>query len=260
MLTRMVRLKRIIAPVCVSVFAYGPSLAQELSYGFSTEFVAGEFGLGRSADLFIAAVDTTWSIDKWEFGVFVPLVRASGPVPVEEQHGRPSFNQPTATFVDETQSGLGDVSLSASRYFAYTRRKVLLRASTIVKLPTADPDKLLGTGEPDLGLRADVVRGVGALSVSLGGGYVFSGRTSQFDLQNRAEARVGAFAQASSRYGVGASIDWRQSIVRGAPDPFEATGYVSANLTSRARTTLFATTGFSDGSPDYGVGLRIVVE
>ena len=123
-----------------------------------------------------------------------------------------------------------------------------------VKLPTADEDKGLGTGETDYGVALDMYRAVGGTMVFGGAGYTVLGDNEYIALDNVANANLG-FSRNVGGGSAGVMYDWRQAASDTADDRSELTGFYSMRTGGRDKVQVYATAGLSDGSPDWGAGV-----
>lgn len=229
------------------------------------EFTSGKFGADQATQIVIATADVAASFNAWQVRATLPYVRVDGPstflgpIDVGDLTGEATQRDRFGLGVldDGNVSGVGDLRVSASRYFYVPKVGVLIDLSAALKVPTGDPDKLLGTGQVDMEIGAEFVKRVGNTSASLGAGYAFSGRTDRFDVQNRARLSLSVYHELSERYGVGLVGEWRQAVIADLPDVAETTVYFSARVSENISLIAYTLTGFSNTSPDIGGGLRL---
>lgn len=132
-----------------------------------------------------------------------------------------------------------------------------LYASTAVKLPTADADKGLGTGETGLGAFLSMRRSLGGLNLGLQGGYIKSGLDDSAGLRDvfLYGAQLSGAVHRARWY---ASLDGRTPLVHGARAPLE----IGAGGLYALRGAYFlkgsAFIGLNEGGPATGLGLGLV--
>jgi hypothetical protein len=166
------------------------------------EATPGETAFVLDGETLRAVVSVSWGAAPGvEIGIEIPLLRHGGGFldpAIDWYHdrfgfpegGRPAFDQGLfhAGYVGDGDgflltdgaSGLGDIVVSAKAGFLKTPdAKAWLSGSVAVKLPTGDPDRLLGSGSADVGARLHVTRRLGRNTVH--GGYGWS-RIGGWDL------------------------------------------------------------------------------
>ncbi|MFQ5839150.1 MAG: hypothetical protein ACE5HK_00335 [Candidatus Methylomirabilales bacterium] len=126
-----------------------------------------------------------------------------------------------------------------------------------VKIPTADEDKNLGTGETDYGFGLEFDKQFGPFFLFGDVSYTVIGDPPGRNLRNRPAASVGAGAELSQAISLSALIDWRRSLVAGIDDPVELVGTLSFRRTRTTTVSPYVFVGLSDGSPDFGVGFEL---
>jgi hypothetical protein len=137
-----------------------------------------------------------------------------------------------------TESGLGDV----------------VGALTFYDL-TADETRGLGTGENDYTLQLDAYRFFDKFSLQGTAGYRLRGDPPGVALNDVLLASVGAAYMASDNALVGMYFDYRESAISGTDDIQELSGFASFRLGSAWRMEVYAFTGLTDSSTDFGGGI-----
>jgi hypothetical protein len=158
-----------------------------------------------------------------------------------------------------TESGLGDVIGSATIYdVIYSERLDLAMDLTgKIKFGTADVDKGLGTGESDLSVQADFYKFMDQFTLVSSVGYKFRGDPEGMDLDNVLMASVGGTYKFTPDVSGGLFFDYRESAISESDSVQELSGFVSRRITDEWRLQLYALTGFTDSSPDWGGGIHI---
>jgi hypothetical protein len=208
----------------------------ELNGGFRT----GDFGTTTRSDLLYLAPTFGYAAPRYDYSVTVPYL---------------SLTSRTASG-STTQSGIGDTVARGGRELA-AGTDWSLYGSLAVKLPTADEERGLGTGEADLGAFATFSRDFGSVRLSLLGGTIQTGDPPAQTLTDLWLYGIGlaTWAGATRLYG---SIEGRTASVPGAPNPLEV--YVGAMHPLSARQWLTGTAfgGLNDGGPRYGASIGFV--
>ena len=101
--------------------------------------------------------------------------------------------------------------------------------------------------------------GIGPVSLFANAGYRILGDSPGFSLRDGPYTSVGASLRIAERYGVGAAYDWRRAATRDTDDSHELVPFGWVDLGTRYRVGPYGVVGFSDGSPDFGVGLQLSV-
>jgi hypothetical protein len=156
-----------------------------------------------------------------------------------------------------TESGFGDVVGALTFYDLYVSDKAdfVVDATGKIKFGTADETKGLGTGENDYTLRFDAYRFFDRLSLQGAAGYRLRGDPPGIDLNDVFLASIGGAYLASANAIVGMYFDYRESAIDGTEDIQEVSGFASFRLGRAWRMELYAFTGLSDSSADFGGGI-----
>jgi len=205
--------------------------------------------------------------DELEFRLTIPYLRADGPGVIID-------GVPTVTPLVETgvREGIGDVVLQSTWRLLPSVGSLLplFELGARLKIPTADRAKGLGTGEVDAAVQAGLARsfgpytlfgreGIGPVSLFGNAGYRILGDPPGFSLRDGPFTSVGASLQIAERYGVGMAYDWRRSATRTTDDIQELVPFGWVDVGTRFRVGPYGVVGFSNGSPDFGVGLQLSV-
>lgn len=238
-----------------------------LSITTGIDYTEGDYGTGSSDNW-------TWVVPvviKYETGpvtlkVNVPYVRTRG---VNRDVGAAVGGSSS-----DTQSGLGDTTVSGF-YTVLTESGagVGLDLGLKVKLVTADKDKdLITTGNEDYSLQADLyktfgpVTAFGTVGWTKKGDIRFRDRSStsptfnQFltsDPRDPWYASVGGSYKLTQDTSVGLAYDWRQKLFDNSKEISEATLFVTHKMGKNWKLQGYGLTGFSNASPDWGLGATI---
>lgn len=154
------------------------------------------------------------------------------------------------------QEGFGDVVLAAGATLCSSPTSSIDGVAKL-KLPTADRDKELGTGKTDWSVQLDGVHGMGSVSVMATLGWKRYGDPEGVDFRNPLYASLGLGRRLSPSTTVGVYHDWRARLRPRGSEVSETTAYVSIKLDPAWKIQLYGVKGFSEASPDYGVGLMV---
>jgi len=239
-------------------FGFGVAPAQEQtiplrwSAATSVEYSSGDYDDEVDTDILFVAQTLSFERGPDTFRVTVPWLNIEGPADVIS--GSSADAEEGAS---RSVSGIGDLQFSLSHRMWNHGTSFFLTPSINAKAPTADEDKRLGSGEWDYWVRLLGMWSLGERSTAYAsGGYRWMGSNEDFPLEDRALAGAGLYRQ-FGRLGAGLSYDFQQSSVESFDDQHEVGAYLSTYLRKSLRASLYSRTGFTDGSPDYAVGLNL---
>jgi len=230
----------------------GEDIKYKVTTGF--DYSSGDYGNTEKTKIWYVPV-----IGKAEFGdctvkVTVPWLKIKGPGAVVGG-GDTSVNQTGGNAVT-TEQGLGDIVASLGYSFDLYENETFLDITGKVKLPTADKDKGLGTGEFDYTIGAEFTQMIGDAYLSIGGARKFVGSNQSLNLNDVWIASLGAGYKVTPKTDVGFSYDWRESASNGT-EPSDSTIYLNYKVSPDVNIQIYGVTGFSDASADSGGGMMI---
>ena len=129
-----------------------------------------------------------------------------------------------------------------------------------VKFGTADFDKGLGTGENDYSLYLDWYKWFDRFTLLGSVGYLIRGERDVIDLNNVFVASLGGSWPAGETSSLGLVFDYRESALEGYDDIQELMAFGSFELSEHWYLQLYAYTGFTDSSTDWGGGFTITTD
>lgn len=248
--------------------------------GAGVDYTSGKYGTSQTTDITQVPVSVGYDTGDWSLKLVLPYIRVSGPAdvipgvgPVDNGNpsgrgkghgkGQNSTGGTPVTTADTTTtgsaSGLGDIIASAT-YSAYHNdaNNFGIDLTGKVKFGTADENKGLGTGKNDYTFAVDTYKGFGQWTVFGGVSYTWLGSSQYIRLNNVFGANAGASYKLDSQSTIGAYYDYREKASSTSFSRSELTGYYSYKFSSQWKAQVYATKGFSDGSPDWGVGASVV--
>ena len=251
-----------LAALAALAFA-GAAHAQEqqparVNWEFSTglDYSVGEYGAETDTEVLYVPFTARARSERWRVEATVPYLRIEGPGNVVSASGSPIFIPPGTT---QTREGLGDVFLGAGwTVQPASQGRPSLELFGTVKAPTADDD--LGTGETDVSLSLNLNHRAGdKLSLTAGLGYEWLGDPAAYELEDGPIGYVGVSYDQSERFSFGGSVNFRHRVAEGFDDQISATPWASWRFGRTAALTGYGTIGFTEASPDYGVGLQLTL-
>jgi hypothetical protein len=213
----------------------------------------GDYGQPVDTDITYIPVTGTYRTDTWMVRLTVPYLRISGPatvipdVGVIEEEAAPT----------RTDSGLGDIVLSLTREI-YASRTMLLDATGKIKFPTADEGRGLGTGETDYSFQVDGYVPVDRTTTFGTLGYRIFGDPPDIELDNVWFGSLGFSHPLTERLSGGAIFDWRQRSNPAGHPRRELTLFAASRINPDWSLQGYGVRGFTDGSPDWALGLMMV--
>lgn len=220
----------------------------------------GDFGTSETTRTFYLPVTFRYLGDWWDFGVTGAFVYLDAPQQITLVDGTPTQTS-GGTGGRESNAGLGDTILKA-RFFVVDDPGPngwwpSLTPFVKLKIPTADEDKNLGTGELDGGFGLEFDKTFGQFFIFGDVSYTFMGDPPGQDLRDRPGASIGMGYRLTGALTVSGMLDWRRALVKGNDDPVELFGQLAIKLAPALSLTPYAFAGLTDGSPDFGIGVEL---
>ena len=189
----------------------------------------------------------------WGFQLAIPYLQIDGPGSVLVNLG--GVNRSEAGVAARTESGIGDVVTSViyrMNPLGVDLPFVDLRLD--IKIPTADDQKGLGTGEPDLNIQVDLSQYLGPWVLFATAGYSSRGKTDLFpDLRSGAYAQLGAAFPVREDFSIGLIYDYRQAVSGFTSEIQEIGPYFSWRLSENWTLTGLGMAGMSNSSADLSL-------
>lgn len=236
-------------------------IADEGQWAFSTgiDFSNGDYG-GDPIDTDITFIPftTSYQTGQWKLKATIPWVRIIGPgTVVGAGDGGVVLGNGSNQLTRTNESGLGDIWLSATYETQFIPPELFyLDLTGKIKLPTADEDKGLGTGETDYTLQTDVFKPLGQFTPFATVAYKIKGDPSGVDLDNVFYLSGGSDFKVSDTSNIGASLDYQEASTSSSDDALDLFAYLNQKINTNWSYTFYGYKGLEDGSPDYGLGLQ----
>lgn len=228
-----------------------PPAATTIGTGF--DYSRGSYGLASDTTVTAIPAEISHESGPWIFRAFTSWLTIKGPSAAALTGGAGNLTRPTSA----SESGVGDVYLDLTYRPEAVGDGWHLDPTVRVKLPTADDDRGLGTGETDYYAQLTGYRTFGAVTPFVTGGYRVLGDSDRYQLRNGAYGSGGAHFRTSDRTVLTASLDWRSRVIDGGDAGTDATLAVTHDLSERWRLFVYGQKGFTDASPDVGGGMRL---
>lgn len=236
-----------------TVLAVGLTCAHaETTVSLGVDYNTGDYGTNEDTDIVYVPLILKHETGPWIGKLTLPYIRVTGPGDVIPDIGRVG----AVSAPRRTEQGLGDVVASLTRA-VYSGQRLLLDATGKIKFATADEDKGLGTGENDYSAQIDAYVPAGKVTPLATLGYRVLGDPPGVDLDNVVYASAGLTYAIDKRTNTGAIFDYREASSERAEARRELLVFLSGKPQPGWSLQGYAVRGFSDDSPDWGVGLIV---
>ncbi|MBK1789920.1 transporter [Persicirhabdus sediminis] len=226
-------------------------------FGTGIDFSSGKYGDAEKTEILYLPLNLSYLNGPWNFKLTVPWIRMSGDGSVIGGGEGGVIVGPKGGDT-KTEEGLGDIWATAAYSLdSFPSDWGFLDLVGKVKLPTADSDKGLGTGEFDYTLQIDYFKAMGKFSPMVTLAYKVKGSPDEYKLDNVFYTSVGGDYRYSEKINFGASLDFQQASTDTSDDSLEIFSYLGYRLPEDRLLTTYMYFGLSDGSPDFGGGLQI---
>ena len=226
-------------------------LSQAISFG--AYYSNGSYGEEIDTEIRYFPISYEANYGKWGFQLLLPYLEYTG-------LGNALINIGGVTrAVAGTQAtmagGLGDAVVSLSYQIdPVTTAAPFIDLRLNVKIPTADENKSLGTGEADYSLQIDLSQYLADSVVFATVGYNFRGKSDLFQgLQDSAFAQVGMAHPVNERWNIGIFYDFREAASSFTAETHDIVPYFSWQLDANWTFTGLASWGFTDASADITI-------
>ena len=226
-----------------------------LSLGAGLEYETGDYGTVETTDIWRIPFIVQWApLDHFSLSLEIPYLQQSRAEETTVSGGGGIGSGIKHT--SNTVRGLGDITLDASLTF-FKKKNHTPRLLTLfyAKLPTADEQKGLGTGEFDWGIGLGLGQKIGQWSVYTEALSIQPGTSATYDPDSYWEWLVSLSYRTSSSLRPGVSISGGSAPFDGADGPLEIKGRLSGIGGEHTSYSLYLSRGLSDASPDWCVGV-----
>lgn len=228
-----------------------------LTMGTGLDFSHGTYGSTSATETWFVPVTVKYERGPATYKMTIPYVRITAPTGGTlvgyDDKGRPIYSGGAQRTTNE---GLGDVVLGYG-YSVVEQADLLVEVGAKVKLPTADADKNLGSGKLDYSGFVDLYLPRAAWTPFTTVGYRVIGEPAGVVLNNVWFGTLGLAYKHSRQDNFGAMWDIRQASTAAGHGVNEATAYWVHKFAGGFKMQAYAVAGFSDASPDYGLGLML---
>lgn len=222
------------------------------SLSIASYYSRGDYGEDVETEILYFPINYTADFGKWGVQATVPHLRVNG-------IGNVLVNGVVTRARAETQrernSGMGDSVLSlVYRTEPLSEGSPFIDFRMDIKLPTADEERGLGTGEADYSAQIDVSQYFGSSVLFSTLGYTFRGKTDLYqDLKNSVFVQIGMAQPLNEQWSVGLFYDYQEAASSFSSEIHELVPYFSWQFARKWSFTGLAAFGFTDGSASTAV-------
>ncbi len=245
----------------------------------TVNYSSGSYGTDSRTNILYAPMTVRRMFRDGDVSLTIPIVSISGTGSVRLVGGTPTRTSTTASPTGSvaavsgggkgpgsrplssstTDSGLGDMILRGRYYLVEESAILPLVAITgRIKLPTADANRGLGTGEFDEGVGMELTKGLGDRWLAyLDGGYNIIGDAPGTNFNNQWWYDVGIGYDVTDNLHMSVFYEEYRALVNtvsNARDLLALTNYIVSDAVHLTGSLLV---GLSNGAPNYGMGVGV---
>lgn len=248
-----------IAIACAALLP-AAALAEDWKFSSSVNYATGKYGTTDRVDSLYIPFTLKRYYSNAAISVTIPYVRQSSVGQVTWIGGNPVHATKAHTAAaTSAQSGLGDIMLRGS--YALNKedpRSFDLGLAASLKLPTADENKGLGTGQADAGAGLEFAKELGPRwSMLADAYYTVIGEPSGADFNNTLSLDLGFTKLLREYLYLTVLFEAQSAIVSGNEPPRSLSGTLLYGAPDAIQFTGGLSLGLSKGSPDIGLSAGI---
>ena len=217
---------------------------------------SGDYGTTSDTEMQSYSLSLRRKTGRWTFKASTSYLRVDGEATV-----LPDCESTGVTGDRKTRSGIGDLNLSVSNLVYYdAAEKLGLTVRGKVKVPTADEDKFLGTGEFDY--TVELAPFVKKESNTFFGaiGYKVYGDTATTNYRNVWLLKAGLMHQLNPKHALGVVGNYRQKTTATRDDKASLMGFHTMKLDKDLRLQSYLIAGFTDSTADFAGGASLMYD
>ena len=231
----------------------GPVFSQSNSgikqaVSLASYYSTGDYGEGRDTNIYYFPV--SYSVNKGKLGaqLTVPHLRVEGVGNVLVNIG--GVNRAVLGDQNEGNSGIGDSTLALTYQMdPFSETSPFIDFRLDIKIPTADRNRGLGTGEADYSAQVDISQNYGSSVFFSTFGFTLRGKTDFYaGLTDSAYVQLGIARPIAPRWNLGIFYDFRESASTFSPEIHELVPYFSYQISGSWSFTGFTAFGFTQAS------------
>ncbi|OGI38209.1 MAG: hypothetical protein A2140_03310 [Candidatus Muproteobacteria bacterium RBG_16_62_13] len=232
--------------------------AGKTSISLGAEYTSGDYGTSSETNIWYFPVTFRYETDRYMMALTVPYVSVEGTGNVVATGGAHGLPSTTTTGESQTESGLGDIEVSASHIILETDAGWRFDLGGRIKFGTADEQDNLGTGEEDVSVQLEAEKTFGINSLLFGtAGYKVLGDPPGISYDNVFYGSLGISRRLDEIRAAGVELYAQEAALSGTDGQLDLTLFLGKRLDAKTRLTGYLLAGLADGSPDWGVGVTL---
>ena len=235
------------AALLVAQAAWADNGKFSLASGF--DYSTGKYGTASTTNILSIPVVGKYATGPWLFKLTAPYIRISGMGGIVPGTGRIRASGSTGN----TQSGPGD-TVAAATYNLYEDSASTRGVDLTGKIKLATSDANLGSGANDYAAQMDVYQSLDKFTAMGSLGSKVLGSPAGIKLNTVIYGSFGGAYQFTNQTSGGIDMSLAQRPSTTTAGQQELTAYVSYKIDKHLKAHGYVLKGFSDGSPDKGVG------
>lgn len=245
-----------------AIFSFPAQAEGTFNLSVGSEYTSGKYGATTSTNVWFFPVTASYQQDSTSFSLTVPyalITSSSGVIgAIGNQFQMNGGMNGGTNGSRRTTAGLGDVVLSATQnIYANTEQDWAIDLTGNIKFGTANSTQGLGTGKNDYSVQADFSQYFNDTDIFGTVGWRKMGNPTGIMFNNPWFTSVGAGYAVTQSTRIGLAYDFRQTLIDGTANFSELLAFVNYNLSEQSRVQMYVLKGFTDNSPDLGMGATL---
>lgn len=244
--------------IFASLALAGPAFSQNNSdikqiVSVASYFSSGDYGEATDTDILYFPVSYSASKGKWGAQFTVPHLQVEGVGNVLVNIG--GVSRAVSGNQRERNSGIGDSTMAVTYQMdQLSESSPFIDFRLDIKIPTADRDRGLGTGELDYSAQVDLSQNFGNTVLFATIGYTFRGKTDFYaGLEDSAYTQLGMAKPLASQWNVGIFYDFREPASTFSAEIHELVPYFRFQISDSWSFTGLTAFGLTEASADAAV-------
>ena len=216
-------------------------------------FSSGDYGEDKDTDIYYFPVSYSVNKGKWGARLTVPHLRVEGVGNVLVNIG--GVSRAVSGEQIERNSGIGDSTLALTYQMdPFSVISPFIDFRLDIKIPSAERNRGLGTGEADYSAQVDILQNYGNSFFFSTFGYTFRGKTDFYaGLTDSAYVQLGIARLAAPRWNLGIFYDFREPASILSPEIHELVTYFRYQISDSWSFTGLTAFGFTEASATAAV-------
>lgn len=252
-------MRRLFVFLLLPLLAAPPAGAWGWQFSSSVNYDTGKYGTSYRTDSLYIPLTLKRYYRRGYVSASASWLRQSTTGQTTRVNGAPVRVRGGSANPTSAQSGPGDLLLRGTLALkSEARDSYDLALAGLLKLPTADREKGLGTGQMDQGFGLEFAKNIaGKWTLLLNGYYTIVGEPQGVDYNSQLALDAGVHKTFGDGFGLTVLYETRSALAAGSPDPRDVFAQLSYDRPNGLRYTGGLTLGLSEGSPDLGLSAGV---